>query len=143
MRRFIVHLMTEIDFIDGDEVSDEAAQNYQKHLSDTLRNAAQEISLRTPESRLSRSQKSRMNSNARLRGNVARKHARQRRSLRHRGVRQLRPPSRCQRRCAARNPDSPRGLQTPPLQQLRRQDDIDATHMANREPTPERSRLSA
>jgi hypothetical protein len=47
MRRFMVHLMTEIDFIDGDEVSDEAAQNYQKHLSDTLRNAAQEISLRT------------------------------------------------------------------------------------------------
>jgi hypothetical protein len=47
MRRFMVHLMTEIDFIDGDEVSDEAAQNYQKHLSDTLRNAAQGISLRT------------------------------------------------------------------------------------------------
>jgi hypothetical protein len=47
MRRFMVHLMTEIDFIDGDEVSDEAAQNYQKHLLDTLRNAAQGISLRT------------------------------------------------------------------------------------------------
>jgi hypothetical protein len=47
MRRFMVHLVTEIDFIDGDEASDEAAQNYQKHLSDTLRNAAQGISLRT------------------------------------------------------------------------------------------------
>jgi hypothetical protein len=45
MRRFIVRLVTEIDFIDGDEASDEAAQSYQKHLSDTLRNAAQGISL--------------------------------------------------------------------------------------------------
>jgi hypothetical protein len=47
MRRFMVHLVTEIDFVDGDEASDEATQNYQKHLSDTLRNAAQGISLRT------------------------------------------------------------------------------------------------
>jgi hypothetical protein len=47
MRRFMVHLVTEIDFIDGDEASGEAAQSYQKHLSDTLRNAAQGISLRT------------------------------------------------------------------------------------------------
>ena len=47
MRRFMVRLVTEIDFIGGDEASDEAAQNYQKHLSDTLRNAAQAISLRT------------------------------------------------------------------------------------------------
>ncbi len=28
-------LVTEIDFVDGDEASDAAAQNYQKHLSDT------------------------------------------------------------------------------------------------------------
>ena len=47
MRRFMVHLVTEIDFIDGDEASDEAARNYQKRFSDTLRNAAQVISLRT------------------------------------------------------------------------------------------------
>ena len=47
MRRFNVHLVTEIDFVDGDEASDAAAQNYQEHLSDTLRNAAQGISLRT------------------------------------------------------------------------------------------------
>ena len=47
MRRFMVHLVTEIDFVDGDEASDEAAQNYQKHLSDTLRNTAQGSSLRT------------------------------------------------------------------------------------------------
>jgi hypothetical protein len=47
MRRLMVHLVTEIDFIDGDEASDEAAQSYQEHLSDTLRNAAQGISPRT------------------------------------------------------------------------------------------------
>jgi hypothetical protein len=46
MRRFMVHLVTEIDFADGDEASDEAAQNYQKHLSQTVRNAAQGLSLR-------------------------------------------------------------------------------------------------
>ena len=32
MRRFMVHLVTEIDFEDGDEASDETVQNYQKHL---------------------------------------------------------------------------------------------------------------
>ena len=47
MRRFMVRLVTEIDFVDGGEVSNEAVQNYQKHLSDTLRNAVQGISLRT------------------------------------------------------------------------------------------------
>jgi hypothetical protein len=47
MRRFNVQLVTEIDFVVGDQVSDEAAQNYQKHLSDTLRSEAQGISLRT------------------------------------------------------------------------------------------------
>ena len=47
MRRFNVHLVTEIDFVYGDEASDETAQNYQKHLKDTLLNAAQGISLRT------------------------------------------------------------------------------------------------
>ena len=47
MRRFMVHLVTEIDFVEGDEVSNEAVQSYQKHLSDALRNAAQGISLRT------------------------------------------------------------------------------------------------
>ena len=30
MRRFMVHLVTEIDFKDGDEASDEAARNYEK-----------------------------------------------------------------------------------------------------------------
>jgi hypothetical protein len=46
MRRFMVHLVTEIDFVDGDEASDTAAQNYQKHLSETVQNAAQGVSLR-------------------------------------------------------------------------------------------------
>jgi hypothetical protein len=53
MRRFMVHLVTEIDFVDGDQAADVAAQNYQKHLKDTVQNAAQELSL----------QKSRMSSN--------------------------------------------------------------------------------
>jgi hypothetical protein len=47
MRRFMVHLVTEIDFVDVDEASDAAAQNYQKHLSETVQNAAQGLSLRT------------------------------------------------------------------------------------------------
>ena len=37
MRRFMVHLVTEIDFVDGDEASDEAVRNYQKHVSETVR----------------------------------------------------------------------------------------------------------
>jgi hypothetical protein len=47
MRRFMVHLVTEIDFVDGDQTSDEAMQNYKKHLSETVQNAAQGLSLRT------------------------------------------------------------------------------------------------
>ena len=46
MRRFMVHLVTEIDFVDGDEASDVAAQNYQKHLKETIQNAAR-LSLHT------------------------------------------------------------------------------------------------
>jgi hypothetical protein len=40
MRRFMVHLVTEIEFEDGDEASDKTVQNYEKHLSETVRNAA-------------------------------------------------------------------------------------------------------
>ena len=47
MRRFMVLLVTEIDFVDGDEASDVEAQNYQKHLKETVQNAAQGLSLRT------------------------------------------------------------------------------------------------
>jgi hypothetical protein len=47
MRRFMVHLVTEVEFEDGDEASDETVQNYQKHLKDTVQNAAQGILLRT------------------------------------------------------------------------------------------------
>jgi hypothetical protein len=39
--------VTEIDFVDGDEASDKAAQKYQKRLSATVQNAAQNLSLRT------------------------------------------------------------------------------------------------
>jgi hypothetical protein len=47
MRRFRVHLVTDIDFVDGDDASDEVVQNYQKHLSATVKNAVQTLSLRT------------------------------------------------------------------------------------------------
>jgi hypothetical protein len=47
MRRFMVHLATDVDFVDGDEASDAAAQNYKKHLAETIQDAAQNISLRT------------------------------------------------------------------------------------------------
>ena len=45
MRRFMVHLVTEVDFEDGDEASDVAAQSYQKHLKEIVQNAAQGLSL--------------------------------------------------------------------------------------------------
>jgi hypothetical protein len=45
--RLLVHLVTEVEFEDGDEASDKTVQNYQKHLKDTVQNAAQGISLRT------------------------------------------------------------------------------------------------
>jgi hypothetical protein len=47
MRRFNVHFVTEIDFVDGDGVPDAAVQNYQKHLAETVQDAAQNLSLRT------------------------------------------------------------------------------------------------
>ena len=47
MRRFMVHLVTEIDFEDGDETSDETVQNYKKHLKETIQSAAHEFSLQT------------------------------------------------------------------------------------------------
>jgi hypothetical protein len=47
MRRFMVHLVTEVEFEDGDEASDKAVQNYQKHLKETVQNAAQGLLLRT------------------------------------------------------------------------------------------------
>jgi hypothetical protein len=47
MRRFMVHLVTEVEFEDGDEASDKTVQNYQKQLSETVRNAARGLLLRT------------------------------------------------------------------------------------------------
>ena len=47
MRRFMVHLVTEIDFKDGDEASDAAARNYEKDLAEAVQNAAQGLSLHT------------------------------------------------------------------------------------------------
>jgi hypothetical protein len=47
MRRFRLTLVTEIDFVDGDEHSDTAAKNYEEYLSGALQSAAQNLSLRT------------------------------------------------------------------------------------------------
>jgi hypothetical protein len=61
MRRFNVHCVTEIDFVDGDAVSDAVVQNYQKRLAETVQDAAHNLSLRTlkvPGSRGSWSKKS-------------------------------------------------------------------------------------
>ena len=47
MRRFNVHLVTEVDFVDGDEASDAAARNYEKDLAEAIQIAALGVSLRT------------------------------------------------------------------------------------------------
>ena len=47
MRRFRVQFVTEIDFVDGENVSDAIVRDYQKHLSETIQDAAQRLSLRT------------------------------------------------------------------------------------------------
>ena len=70
--------MTEIDFVDGDEASDETVQNYQKHSRTPFGRRPGTLASDNqgrPGRELSRSQKSRMNSNARLRAYDARQHA--------------------------------------------------------------------
>ena len=47
MRRFMVHLVTEVEFEGGDAASDVAAQDYQKRLKETVQNAAQGLLLHT------------------------------------------------------------------------------------------------
>ena len=47
MRLFMVHFVTEIDFVDGDEASDDVVQTYKKHLAETVQDAAEALSLRT------------------------------------------------------------------------------------------------
>ena len=47
MRRFMVHLETEIDFVEGDKVLDDKVQIYKKHLAEKVQKAAQGLSLRT------------------------------------------------------------------------------------------------
>jgi hypothetical protein len=47
MQRFTVTLVVEIEFVDGEQTSDEALQDYKKHLAETVQDAAQNLSLRT------------------------------------------------------------------------------------------------
>ena len=105
MRRFMVHLVTEVEFEDGDEASDKTVQNYQKQLSETVRNAAQGLLLRTVKGariEVSRSQKSKPSSSnpptfdlnhaqqSRAADDVG-QHARKRRPRGQRCLRGLRP----------------------------------------------------
>jgi hypothetical protein len=46
MRRFTVHLTTDIDFVDSDP-SDAIIKHYEKHLATVLKDAANTLSLRT------------------------------------------------------------------------------------------------
>ena len=46
VRRFMVMLTTDVDFV-GDDPTDGVAENYEKHLLEEVRNAAQKLSLRT------------------------------------------------------------------------------------------------
>jgi hypothetical protein len=39
----MVHFVTEIDFVDSDEVSDDVVQNYKKHLAETVQDAAEAL----------------------------------------------------------------------------------------------------
>jgi hypothetical protein len=43
----MVHFVTEVDFVTGEDVADAAAHNYEKHLAEAIRDAAQNLSLRT------------------------------------------------------------------------------------------------
>ena len=47
MRRFMANVVTEIEFVDGDNVPDGPAENYEKHLAEMLQEAANKLSLRT------------------------------------------------------------------------------------------------
>lgn len=47
MRRFVVQFVTGIDFVDGDEASDDVVQNYKRHLAETVQDATQNLALRT------------------------------------------------------------------------------------------------
>jgi hypothetical protein len=43
----MVRFVTAIDFVDGDEPSDDVVQNYKRHLAETVEDATQNLSLRT------------------------------------------------------------------------------------------------
>jgi hypothetical protein len=47
MRRFMLLLVTDVDFVDGSNVSDEIAQGYEQHLAEEVQATAARLSLRT------------------------------------------------------------------------------------------------
>ena len=48
--QFMAHVVTDIIFVDGDDVSDKIVENYAKHLAEELEKAAGALSLRTIQS---------------------------------------------------------------------------------------------
>jgi hypothetical protein len=47
MRRFMALLVTEVEFVDDPNETDEQVQNYEQHLGEELQEAANGLSLRT------------------------------------------------------------------------------------------------
>ena len=47
MQRFILLLVTEIDFVGGGQENDSFAEGYEQHLATVVQEAAQNLSLRT------------------------------------------------------------------------------------------------
>ena len=47
MRSFITLLVTDVDFVDGDSVSDDVAKNYEEHLMTEIQRAVERFSIRT------------------------------------------------------------------------------------------------
>jgi hypothetical protein len=144
MRRFMVHLMAEVDFEDGDEASDKAVQNYQKHFSETVRKrpkGSRSGRSRVPGSRVSRSQKSRLSSSNPPISDVnnglqarpadeARQHPRKRCPSRDRHMRSPRTEGGRQRLRAAGERDGPQGRPAPTVQLVRRVADLKPPRMA-------------
>jgi hypothetical protein len=47
MRRFMLLLVTDVDFVDGPNVSDEIAHGFEQHLAEEVQRTAAQLSLRT------------------------------------------------------------------------------------------------
>jgi hypothetical protein len=127
MRRFRLTLVTEIDFVDGDEPPTRRRKTtrsiFRAPFSAPPRTSRSGPS-RPLGSKASRSQKSRMSSNARP----------ARPADAHRLMRKLRPSRRRQRRSPAGDSHRPRSWPATPLQRMLRKVRPDPTRLAHRKP---------